>query len=97
MKVSVNKTMLCSCEIAASSLSHSSSRTAHSAKSRIRLLFVMVTLTVDDELEIASIDEYVELSFDNDSYDIGPDDGDNSRTVVAEEPEIGQRILINCD
>ena len=73
--------MLCSCEIAANSLSHSSNSTAHSAKSRVRLLLVMVTATVDDELDIASIDEYVELSFDIESYDIWPADGDNSRTV----------------
>lgn len=78
--------MLCSCEIAANSLSHSSSSTAHRAKSRIRLLFETVTETVGDEFDIASIDEYVEVSFDNESYDIWPDDGDISRTVEFDEP-----------
>lgn len=79
--------MLCSCDIAANSFNHSSNRTAHSAKSRVRLLLVMVTATFADELDIASIDEYVELSFDSESYDIGPDDGDASRTVAFDEPE----------
>lgn len=78
--------MLCSCEMAASSLSHSSSNTAHRAKSRIRLLLVVVTATVDVELDIASIDEYVELSFESESNDNGPDDGDTSRTVAFDEP-----------
>lgn len=84
MNVSVSRTILCSCEMAANSLSHSSSRTAHRAKSRVRLLFVMVTF--DDELDIASIDEYVELSFDIESYEMWPDDGDTSRTVAFDEP-----------
>lgn len=62
--------MLCSCEIAANSLRHSSNNTAHRAKSRIRLLFVTVTVAVDDELDITSIDEYVKLSLDSESYDM---------------------------
>lgn len=88
MNVSVNNTMLCSCEMAANSFNHSSNRTAHRAKSRVRLLLVIVTAAFADELEIASIDEYVELSFDNESNDIGPDVGDASRTVVFDEPKI---------
>ena len=40
--------MLCSCDIAASSLSHSSNTTAHSAKSLVRRLFVVVLMP--DEL-----------------------------------------------
>lgn len=88
MNVSVNKTMLCSWEIAASSFNHSSNSTAHRAKSRVRLLLVIVAAAFADELDIASIDEYVELSFDNESYDMGPDDGDASRTVAFDEPEI---------
>lgn len=86
--------MLCSCEIAANSFSHSSNSTAHSAKSRVRLLSVMVTATVDVELDIASIDEYFELSFDIESYDICPDDGDNSRTVEPEMCGINTSIFI---
>lgn len=84
--MSVSKTILCSCEMAANSLSHSSSRTAHMAKSRVRLLLlVIVTATFDDELEMASIDEYVELSFDSESYgESCADVGDTSRTVEFE-------------
>lgn len=85
--MSVSKTILCSCEIAANSLSHSSNRTAHIAKSRVRLLLlVIVTAEFDDELDIASIDEYVELSFDNESYDVlwTPAGGLVSRTVEFE-------------
>lgn len=72
--------------MAANSFNHSSSNTAHRAKSRIRLLLVVVTDTFDVELDITSIDEYVELSFDKESYDNGPDDGDTSRTVAFDEP-----------
>lgn len=84
-------TILCSCEIAANSLSHSSNRTAHRARSRIRLLFVTVAVTVDDEFDIASMDEYVELSFDSESNDICPADGDTSRTVALD-PANGNSI-----
>lgn len=86
MNVSVSMTILCSCEMAANSLSHSSSRTAHMAKSRVRLLlFVIAAATFGDEFEMASIDEYVELSFDDESYDeLCADSGDNSRTVEFE-------------
>lgn len=49
---------------------------------------MIVAAAFADELDIASIDEYVELSFDNESYDMGPDDGDASRTVAFDEPEI---------
>lgn len=85
--MSVSKTILCSWEIAANSLSHSSSSTAHIAKSRVRLLLlVIVTAAFADEFEIASIDEYVELSFDNESYGelCTPAGGDTSRTVEFE-------------
>lgn len=79
--------MLCSCDIAANSFNHSSNKTAHSAKSRVRLLLPIITAAFVDELDIASIEEYVELSFDRESYDNGPDDGDASRTVAFDEPE----------
>lgn len=56
------------------------------AKSRVRLLLlVIVTATFDDDCEMASIDEYVELSFDNDSYgELCVDAGDISRIVELE-------------
>lgn len=68
------------------------------AKSRVRLLlFVIVTATFNDELEIASIDEYVELSFDNESYgEFCADAGDNSRTVEFEPDEMGKKQR-NCN
>lgn len=56
------------------------------AKSRVRLLLlVIVTATFDDEFEMASIDEYVELSVDNESYgEFCTDAGDSSRIVEFE-------------
>lgn len=45
----------------------------------------MVTAEFDDEFEMASIDEYVELSFDNESYgELCMPAGDDSRTVEFE-------------
>lgn len=49
--------MLCSCEIAANSLSHSSSITAQMAKSRVRLLLVVADDPALDVLPIESSDE----------------------------------------
>lgn len=80
-------TILCSCDIAANSLSHSSNKTAHNARSRVRLLLVIVeTVTFDDVL--VSSDEYGRLSFDIESNDVLPDtdDGFSSRTVVFGDP-----------
>lgn len=88
MKVSVNITILCSCEIAANSLSHSSNRTAHSAKSRVRLLLVIDAETAVDVLfDIVSNDEYGKLSFDWESNEfVLLLTGFVSRTVVFGEP-----------
>lgn len=73
---SVNMTILCSCDIADSSFNHSSSITAHSAKSRWRSLLVVTPLPVellDNEPITVDDDECVE------SNDVGSDDGLVSR------------------
>lgn len=59
--------MLCSCEMAASSLSHSSSITAQTAKSRARLLLIADDDPAFDVLPIDSNDEGLERSRDDGS------------------------------
>lgn len=66
--------------MAANSFNHSSSTTAHNAKSRVRLLFGEPT--VDEELEIASSDVKLVLSsFDMESIETLADDDVISRSV----------------
>lgn len=94
MKISVSITMLCSCEIAANSLSHSSRITAQRAKSRVRLLLIMVDDPAFDVLAIESMEEWLEYSNDVASNDAICVD---SRTVILDEPELRKKMITKIE